>query len=265
MSDQPIPAASLILVRDPLSRSRRLAPEAPPEPLAEPLPELLPELLMVERSPAMVFAGGALVFPGGRIDAADYLLAERFDLPDAAARIAAIRETIEETAVPAALDPLPSPGEALAMQAALAAGGDFAELLGAAATRLDLAALVPFAHWLPPSHVVHRRFDTLFYLTQAPAGAWQPSFDPGECSDACWLGSAETLRRADEGAANLIFPTRRILERLGGHADYAAIRAHAAAFPVERVSPWLVERDGQQWLRIPDHLGYPVTESRFDR
>ena len=36
-----------------------------------------PELLMVERARAMVFAGGALVFPGGRIDPGDHALAAR--------------------------------------------------------------------------------------------------------------------------------------------------------------------------------------------
>ena len=35
----------------------------------------LPELLMVERAKAMAFAGGAMVFPGGRIDPEDHALA----------------------------------------------------------------------------------------------------------------------------------------------------------------------------------------------
>jgi hypothetical protein len=28
---------------------------------------------------------------------------------------------------------------------------------------------------------------------------------------------------------------------------------------VRKVVPWLEERDGAQWLCIPDDLGYPVT------
>ena len=35
-----------------------------------------PELLMVERAKAMAFAAGAMVFPGGRVDPGDHLLAE---------------------------------------------------------------------------------------------------------------------------------------------------------------------------------------------
>ncbi|MFX8652975.1 hypothetical protein ABTM19_19830, partial [Acinetobacter baumannii] len=63
--------------------------------------------LMLERSGTMAFAGGAVVFPGGAVDEADrtYVaqLAARghpglatLEPDDAAARIAAVRETIEE-------------------------------------------------------------------------------------------------------------------------------------------------------------------------
>ena len=61
---------------------------------------------MVERAEGMAFAAGALVFPGGRIDEADRQLAAELGLEDGAA-VAAIRETIEETAVPVGLAPLP--------------------------------------------------------------------------------------------------------------------------------------------------------------
>src|SRR5918994_7011198 len=85
---EPIPAATLILMRE-----RAHGP---------------PELLMTERTGQMAFAAGALVFPGGRIDAEDREAAARFaDVPDAAARIAAIRETFEETGIAPAVVPPP--------------------------------------------------------------------------------------------------------------------------------------------------------------
>ena len=85
-----IPAATLVIFRD--------TPAGPPE------------LLMVERAKAMAFAGGALVFPGGRVDPGDHALAAVLGSPDneTAARIAAIRETIEEAGLPIGLSPMPS-------------------------------------------------------------------------------------------------------------------------------------------------------------
>ena len=63
----------------------------------------------------MAFAAGALVFPGGRIDEADRKLAERLNAD--AARIAAIRETVEETAIAVGLAPIPSEDQALEIDA----------------------------------------------------------------------------------------------------------------------------------------------------
>ena len=239
MSDEPIPAATLVVVRD--------RPTGPPE------------LLMVERAAGMAFAGGALVFPGGRIDAADQAAAG--SLPDGAARVAAIRETIEETAIPVGLRPLPTVEQALAVQSALVADRPFGELLGG--IELDLAAMTPLARWLPNFHVT-RRFDTLFFIAQAPPGDWQAHVIEGECSGAFWLTAAEALERERRGDARLIFPTRRNLERLAQHASFAAIRADAEAHPVEPVTPWVEEHGGERFIVIPDHLGYPVTREKLD-
>ena len=85
MSDEAIPAATLIVLRD-----RETGP---------------PELLMVERAAGMAFAAGALVFPGGRIDEADRGLADQLGID--AATVAAVRETLEETAIPVGLAPMP--------------------------------------------------------------------------------------------------------------------------------------------------------------
>src|SRR5690606_11429279 len=104
----PIPAATLVLMRE-----RAGGP---------------PELLMTERTGTMAFAAGALVFPGGRIDDADHEAAAAHPrVEHAAARIAAIRETIEETGLGRTLTP---------------------------------EALTPFARWRPNFRET-RRFDTL--------------------------------------------------------------------------------------------------------
>ena len=241
MTDEAIPAATLIVVRNRKAGA--------------------PELLMVERAKGMAFAAGAWVFPGGRIDEADRALATELDI-DAAA-VAAVRETLEETAIPAGLSPVPSSAEALGLQRELVEDKPFAELLEA--TKIGIAAdnLTPFARWVPKFHAV-RRFDTLFFVAACPAGDWIPSVIEGECAGAAWLTATEVLERDRRGEARLIFPTRRTLERLALHSSFEDIRADALAHPIEPVTPWVEERNGEKFITIPAHLGFPVTEEKLD-
>jgi 8-oxo-dGTP pyrophosphatase MutT (NUDIX family) len=209
MSDLPlpIPAATLVLMRP--------VPEGGP-----------PELLMMERPGHMAFAAGALVFPGGRIEDQDRDAAvTRGDgSVEAAARIAAIRETAEETGIDAG----------------------------------DPASLVPFARWCPNFRET-RRFDATFFLAEAPPNALEPRPQPGEVVRAFWASAAATLAELDAGRAHAIFPTRRNLERLARFASFAEARADALRHPVRTITPWVEQRNGKPWVCIPDDLGYPVT------
>lgn len=241
MDDAPIPAATLILVRD--------------------RPGAAPELLMVERAQGMAFAAGAHVFPGGRIDDQDRALAS--SIGASAEAVAAVRETIEETAIPAALDPVPDVMTARRLQQSLLAEVPFAELLETAGLRIDPDALVPFARWVPKFHAV-RRFDTLFFVARARAGDWQPQVVAGECAGASWITANEVLRRDAAGAASLIFPTRRTLERLALHGDFDAIAADARAHEISPITPWVEERDGERFITISAGLGFPVTQEKLD-
>ena len=180
-----------------------------------------------------------------------------------AAIVAAVRETIEETAVAAGIEPLVSPELALTLQRALLDGAGLAELLSAHRLRLDPAALTLFAHWIPEFEHV-RRFDTLFFLAAAPPGAWVPNVGEAENRAAEWLTAAEALRRDAAREASLIFPTRCTLLRLAQQGDVAAIRADVERHPVETVTPWIEERGGQRFLTIPDTIGYPVTSEPIE-
>ena len=241
MSDDAIPAATLILVRETANGP--------------------PELLMVERAGGMAFAAGALVFPGGRIDAADRELGDQLRMD--AATIAAVRETLEETAVPVALSPAPSAEQARSMQQSLVADRPFSELLGAQALSIDGESLTPFARWVPRFHAV-RRFDTIFFVARCPDGEWRPSVIEKECAGAYWLSAAEVLDRDAQGQARLIFPTRRTLERLAQHSSFEEIRADAVTHAIEPITPWVEEHDGERFITIPAHLGFPVTREKLD-
>lgn len=239
----PIPAATLVLFRHRAGKP--------------------PELLVVERSAKMAFAGGAIVFPGGRIDPDDYMLAEShvLDTDEAAARIAAIRETLEESGIAIGFRSAP-PAEWLAeARARLHAHEPFSTILDGA--ELDLDALVPFARWCPPFREA-RVFDTRFYIARAPDDAPEPQVDETENVSSYWSTASDVLEAADSGRCRVIFPTRRNLERLALFAHFDEAEAHARSIPVELIAPQIVKRDGRHYLTIPGHLGYPVVEEAME-
>jgi len=241
---EPIPAATLILMR--------------------PCADGPPDLLMTERARTMAFAAGALVFPGGRIDLDDQRTAKRIgaDHGDAAARIAAIRETIEETGIAASLAPAADKASVASMREGLTQRVAFADLLERHALGLDLDALTPFARWCPNFRET-RRFDTFFYLAEAPTNAPPPVADETEAIRAFWAPASAILEDIGADRAFAIFPTRRNLERLARFASIDEARADAAAHPVEKITPWVEERDGENWVCIGENLGYPVTAERL--
>lgn len=240
-----IPAATLILMRECAAGA--------------------PEILIMERAKTMAFAAGALVFPGGRIEADDHAAAARLapEVEDGAARIAAVRETIEETGIAAALGPAPEAGTVDAIRTRLTSGEHFADLLAEYALTLDPEALTPFARWCPNFRET-RRFDTFFYLAEAPPGANLASADCAESVRTFWASAEHVLHDLEAGRAHAIFPTRRNLERLAGFATLAEARADAARHPVRQITPWVEEREGRRFVCIPDDAGYPVTAEPFE-
>ena len=236
MNDEAIPAATLVVWRDGADG---------------------PEILVVERSARMAFAAGAIVFPGGRVDQADRELANLLGRADEAPKITAIRETVEETGIVSGIAGTSDPALGLQLQAALHSGRDLATLLREHGLELDLDALTPFARWMP-AFKQPRKFDTLFYLTPAPAGEWVPRPQEGECVAAEWTGPADMLDRIAHGEASAIFPTKRNLERLATHHSFSAALADARNHSIETIIPWVEEIDGEPHVRIPEGRGYPI-------
>jgi 8-oxo-dGTP pyrophosphatase MutT (NUDIX family) len=242
-----IPAATLVIMRP--------APGGGPD-----------EIVMVKRSAAMVFAAGAVVFPGGRIDPDDHVVAARHgfaeDDIDGAARVAALRETLEETGLAVGWPTL-AETDAETVRRALLEGQLLSEILSGRGERLELDALLPFARWCP-NFKETRTFDTRFYAASAPTHRHELTVEAAEHSHIFWASAQATLAMADRGEVSIIFPTRRNLERLAQADDFAAFSAHAAAYPVDLVTPWIETREGASHLCIPGHLGYPVTSEPFE-
>jgi 8-oxo-dGTP pyrophosphatase MutT (NUDIX family) len=226
-----------------------------------------PELLVVERSAKMAFAGGAIVFPGGRIDDDDHIIAadsryfasaHALDIDEAAARVAAIRETLEESGIAIGFSSAPEQDWIKTAQTRLHARELFSALLDETQATLDLDPLIPFARWRPNFREA-RVFDTRFYIASVPADTPEPVVDQTENVLSFWASAADLLTAADTGKVKVIFPTRRNLERLALFEDFASAEDHARAIPVEIICPYFEDRDGERHLCIPTHLGYPVT------
>lgn len=200
-----------------------------------------------------------MVFPGGRVDPGDHALAATLPArDDTAARIAAIRETIEEAGLAVAMVPPPSPAMVADTRRRLHDGEPFAAILADTGIALDLDQLHPFARWLP-AHAPVRVFDTLFFLARAPGNAALATVDATENVRLVWIGAGEMLTAADAGHATIIYPTRRNLERLAQFATFDRAVADARAYPIHPVVPYVEQRDGVAFLCIREDCGYPVT------
>ncbi|WP_374280310.1 NUDIX domain-containing protein [Novosphingobium sp.] len=228
-----------------------------------------PQLLMVERSASMTFAGGAAVFPGGRVDEADRTFALALGASDddardeLAARIAAVRETLEETGLAVGIRQRATLDEARRARALLLEGGELAPVLTEMAWELDLEMLVPFARWRPKHREV-RVFDTRFYLADLGTGAVELLVDSTENTHLFWASAQGALDLADSGKIKVIFPTRRNLERLAQFHSFDDALAHVAVFPSQMITPFMELRDGEPWLMIPGETGYPVLGEKLE-
>jgi 8-oxo-dGTP pyrophosphatase MutT (NUDIX family) len=220
-----------------------------------------PMILMVERVKSMVFAGGAVVFPGGKVDAADFAFAESLShdlaIDEAAARLAAIRETIEETGLALALEGVTDAADCDEARAALHEGESLQAICATHGWTPLLNQLVPWSRWRPPN-IETRVFDTRFYLIDAGDAPLPAKVDNTENRSLFWDSPKGVLERLERGEVKAIFPTKRNLERLAQFDSFAATAAHAADFPVKLLFTYVEERDGVPHVCVPEGFGYPV-------
>ncbi len=219
------------------------------------------EVFMVVRNRAIDFAGGALVFPGGRVEPDDVEIAGGECLD--AFRIAGIRETFEECGVllarPAGCPVMIGAETLLRIEdthrAAMNRGErTLSELLAAERLQPATDAMLHFAHWVtPPGR--SKRFDTQFFLAAAPPDQ-AAVHDGSESVESEWLRPADALREADAGRRTLVFATRRNLEKLARYATVAEALEAVAAYRVVTVMPELAKTEAGPRLRIPAAADY---------
>jgi 8-oxo-dGTP pyrophosphatase MutT (NUDIX family) len=224
-----------------------------------------PELLMLQRSQEMRFAAGATVFPGGKVDVADCVLAAALrptaDPAVTSAQIAAVRETLEEAGLLIGVVETVAAETVREARAMLLREGALAPVLDAFGWTLEPERLTLYAHWQAP---MERPFDTHFFIADIGTGDVEIAVDSTENTRLLWLSARRALAMADAGEIDLIFPTRRNLERLAQHSSFAGALDDAARYPVRRIRPQYVVYDGRVRTEIPDGLGYPVLSQDAD-
>ena len=124
----------------------------------------------------------------------------------------------------------------------------------AAVTGVDPASLVLFSRWITPEEV-SIRFDTWFYLAEAPAGA-DPRVDGEECVDLGWFTPQEALDAGERGEIDLVFPTVKHLEQLAPFASARELLDHARKLVVRPVQPKIVVEGEVARAVMPGEPGY---------
>ena len=248
---------------------------------------------MVRRHEGTAFMGGAHVFPGGRVDAADHdgdatwcdgvehaarQLHALSQVEAVAYHVAAARELFEEAGVLLARHP----------------GGDYVSLAAAAdhqrlkldrervhegqttlraviereGLRLALDALVLFAHWVTPP-IDSRQFDTRFFMTRVPPHQ-APAHDETETTHSLWTRPADAIAQSTRQEIILPPPTWSTLREIEPFESVKDALAWARRRTVIRRMPKAIEQDGHRMLLLPgDPLhpdpagGDPPLETRF--
>jgi 8-oxo-dGTP pyrophosphatase MutT (NUDIX family) len=251
----PVDAATLVLVRDGAAGV---------------------EVFCVERSVESRFMGGAVVFPGGRVEPDDHDPAWR-DVTGApstraaalgertlglALTIAACRESLEEAAI-LPVDRVLTHEDVLTLRDTLAgSAGALRQALRDAGLHINLQQLVPFARWVTPA-AERRRFDARFFMVRAPEG--QPGApDAHETTRSFWVRPGDLLQRWEAGELQLAPPTHHTLWSLTCAHSVDEALAAAAARPLAPIHPHLIDVDGTRALALPGDPAHPSAAALLD-
>ena len=242
------PAATVILLRDGVSGL---------------------EVFLLKRHGLSDVLGGAFVFPGGKVDAADAQLdmAAHLDQPlsdlhtalnegdidmltAASLYVAAVREVFEESGILFAYGA--SDAHAASATAMLREGRAFDEVLSHMQLRLQTRSLAPWSRWITPviPSVMNKRFDTRFFVAAVPAGQ-VAAHDNHEATESAWLNPRTALEQHRDGLIELAPPQIMTLAHLSrfGTVQLAMLEARGRTPPIIQPEPF--EIDGGRVICYP--------------
>lgn len=222
------------------------------------------EVFLVKRHGLSDVLGGAYVFPGGKLDAADLLLAAHVDqsasdmhsalgepeTPQATAlglHVAALREAFEESGILFASD-------ALAAQAAIRQSPPpaFNAWVGERALTLHTRQLLPWTRWITPRmpSVSSKRFDTRFFVAEVPADQ-VARHDDFETTASAWLQPKRALEQYWERQIELAPPQIMSLAHLSRHASVHSVLQEARQRPPPVIFPESYDEAGERLICYP--------------
>jgi 8-oxo-dGTP pyrophosphatase MutT (NUDIX family) len=239
-----------------------------------------PEVFMVRRHEATAFMGGAHVFPGGRVDAADgdgndswcdgiaHATGQLDGVPAAEAvayHVAAARELFEEAGVLLARHPggdfvslaAPADHDRLKLDRTTVHEGQttLRAVIERERLRLALDALVLFSHWVTPP-IDSRQFDTRFFMARVPPHQ-TPAHDDTETTHSLWVRPADAIAQAQRDEIVLPPPTWSTLRELEPFESVKEALAWARRRTIVRRMPKALERDGHRMLLLPGDPEHP--------
>ena len=234
---------------------------------------------MVQRTKKADFAGGALLFPGGKVDDSDYEIIKSAccsltdEIPDnlRAIRIAGVREMFEEAGLLFARahgeDQVINEDRAEQINNKyrtdlLSQKITFHEIITAESLIVASDLLVPFAHWITPI-TGRKRFDTHFLVAKTPNGHIA-SHDGSETLDTIWIDPLSAIKEAEEGKRRVVFPTRMNLKKVSESKTAKSAVERARETPIVTVLPEVRDINGGRHLKIPIEAGYGISEINVD-
>jgi len=234
------------------------------------------EVFLLKRHGNSDVLGGAYVFPGGKVDAADAglgsLLSQSaaelhaaldeaaLDLPAATGfYVAALREAFEESGVL-----FSTPADAARREQAAAqlrAGQPFGSVLAGLGLQLDTHRVLPWSRWITPrlASVSTKRFDTRFFVAAVPPEQ-TARHDDFETTDSVWLPPRAALQQYWDGHMALAPPQILSLAHLAHHDTVAGVLDEARHRRPPVIEPAPFDDDGMRVICYPGDERHPVRE-----
>lgn len=167
------------------------------------------EAFVQHRVTTMDFAAGMVVFPGGRVDAADQ---GGWDYP---------AELLERHAADWHLSSIAVDPEHATAKSGMVLTAALREVWEEAGLGLDASDLRPWANWVTPTDMP-KRFDTYFYVAK-PAPEAEPQHQTTEAWQSLWMPVGGILTAEASGTLQLMPPTYYLLKEIAGLGTVDAV------------------------------------------